>query len=128
MHPNAVSSRVVGHVDVDSGTIMVIDPCYVLPDKRTGWPEHLPDGGDPSSWRYLHGDETSVYLSAVDSAWEKNSYGRGAGGFGEWGNGFITSTTHGDGSYPVVADFDSNGRILQITIDFDPSYDEDDEL
>ena len=38
----------------------------------------------------------------------------------------VTSTAYGDGSYPVTATYSGN-RIVSITIDFDPQWDEDED-
>lgn len=107
-----VARKVIGHVDVDSGTIMIIDPCYVLPDKRSHH-DHQPTFPSPI------GDETSVYLNATSTCFQPPF--EGGGGHGDWHNGFLTSTLWGDGSYPVIAELNLTGQVIRLTIDFDPS-------
>lgn len=105
------SREIIGTVDVDSGTVMIIDPCYVLPDERTGWPAGIPDGGDPSAWSELIDGESSVYLSATDFVGSDKRHA-------EWGGGVVTHTLYGDGGYPVIAEKNAAGAVVRIIIDF----------
>lgn len=86
----------VGSIGVDSGQIMIVDPCYVLDDDYR--PELNPTGG-----KY---DE--VCRATIDRNHGETSFGA-----------FATSTLHGDGVYPVVADLDEHGRIIRLTISFE---------
>jgi len=51
-------------------------------------------------------------------------------GFGQvmGGDSFATTTTHGDGSYPVIGFTNEDGKISQILIDFEPEFEDDEEL
>ena len=96
----------IGTVFVDSGSVWVGDPCYVI-------------GGDASH--------------AVED-W--NAYHKNLTDLGFWGNqdasieplgigvGMHIQTYWGDGEYPVFAEMEDSGRIKSITIDL---YGEDDE-
>lgn len=90
----------VGSIGVDSGQVMIVDPCYVLKDD-------FAYGGSPTGGMY---DETCRLTVGQPTH-------HGATTFG----GFATSTYHGDGQYPIYADVDSDGRILRMTIEFVPS-------
>lgn len=85
----------VGTFAVDSGQVMIIDPCYV-------------DEG------FSYGQVCDVTLN------KENGYK------GQFQGGFVTSTLHGDGLYPIMAELDDRGCIIRLVIDFDPQEDEDD--
>ncbi|MGW3323912.1 hypothetical protein [Streptomyces virginiae] len=95
----------IGTVMVDSGTVMIGDPCYTI----TGDASH-----HIKTWREFC-DRTP---------WGEKPYDvtEPAGA----GIGLSIPTYWGDGSYPVYADI-QNGRIARVTVDFDPEYDEDEE-
>lgn len=107
-------TEIIGHFAVDSGTVMIIDPCYVLKDER--------DTTKPM-------DDQSEYMRTVMPTCEEPYYGPVL--LDEYGTsdmGVVCSTLHGDGSYPVIAEFNSSGRIVRLTIDFDfTDEDEDDD-
>lgn len=96
--------KIIGYCGVDSGQILLIDPCYVWGD------DFFPDG-EPTGGNY----DTACRITL------------GENGAGEVAGGVVTGTYYGDGNYPVIAEMDSSGRILRVTIDFDPQDDEDDE-
>lgn len=91
----------VGSVGVDSGQVMIVDPCYVLKDE-------FAYGSSPTGGMY---DETCRLTVGHPTHHGETTFGA-----------FATSTYYGDGEYPVYADVDENGRILRMTIEFVPSY------
>ena len=102
----------IGHCGVDSGQIMLIDPCYVFKDDF--------DGGDtPTGGSY---DEACRVTLAEGAGQIQN------------GLGVVTRTYIGDGNYPVYADMEGK-RVKSVTIVFDGGwgaenldlYDEEDE-
>lgn len=97
-----MEERLVGHVSVDSGLVLLIDPCYL------------------HDWK--HGEFDITDGRTVADA--KNNYDEcclrvGADEVGPVFNGsaVASGTTHGDGRYPVFATFES-GRIASLRIDF----------
>lgn len=86
--------QLIGHCAVDSGQVMIVDPCYVIKDYKSGQAEN---------------EYTEVCDMTLSEA-----------GHGEVLGGFVTRTLYGDGRYPVYAEMDSHGRIVKMTIDFDP--------
>lgn len=85
--------RVIGIIEVDSGTVVVGDPAYALPSKEHGKPgidySLIPDlTGAPA---YQLGGEPVVLLS----------------NFG------------GDGAYPVIGEFE-DGEFMRAIIEFEP--------
>ena len=85
--------KLIGHCPVDSGQIMLIDPCYVLADNNT----------DDKNLNQL-------YLDICDVTIEQ--------GAGEIELGVATSTYIGDGNYPVYADMEGK-RVKSVSIVFD---------
>lgn len=86
-----MSWETIGYIGVDSGTVMVVDPCYVVPDEDwTDWYHEFSDGG----------------------GFERNYQEMDSGGI-------AVITAHGDGAYAVEARRDRNGNILEIRVKFD---------
>lgn len=107
-------TEVIGHFGVDSGTVMIIDPCYVLKDERVLDPKGAIFG------------ETSEYLRTVESTCESPWHGPVL--LDEYPGqdmGVVCGTLWGDGTYPVIAEYNNSGRIVRLIIDFD--YEGDDE-
>lgn len=101
-----MSERVeIGTVYVDAGIIMIGDPCYTA----TGDASH-------------HIETWSEFCKRTP--WGEKPYNvtEPAG----HGLGLVVPTLYGDGAYPVYAELE-DGRVARVTVDFDPSYDEDDE-
>lgn len=96
----------IGSLGVDSGTVMVGDPSYTLPDKR------FPPKGQQCDY--------VDFLNVLDdgNVWTP---------WGDAGMPLIISTRDGDGSFPVYVRLGSNGRPAQILIDFEGESEEEDE-
>ena len=86
--------ELVGRCPVDSGQILLIDPCYVLAD-------HNLDEG-----------KAGAYYEKVCKVTIAEQAGEVIGGLG-----VATSTGWGDGHYPVYAKMDG-GRVAEIKIKF----------
>jgi len=98
----------VGYIGVDSGQVMLIDPCYIKKDFENEY-------GDKPGLNYSGACEASLSKKCC-------------GNFGGNDMAFCTGTTHGDGVYPVFVRRNRNGRVTAIMIDFDPpESDEDDD-
>lgn len=97
----------VGEVPVDSGQVFVVDPCYVLKGEY---------------------GEDSAYGRACDASLTDERAGQfsTSGGFPD---AVCTSTGWGDGCYPVYVEYDSDGRVARLIVDFtyEEEQDEDDE-
>lgn len=91
--------RRLGVIEVDSGTLLVADPSYVLPHRKSGKP-----GID-------YAEVVAVPMSE-DAA---SLCGRPV---------LLLQNFGGDGSFPVFGDFD-DGELLRIVVEFmDPATDE----
>lgn len=153
-----MARKLIGHIGVDSGQIMIVDPCYLKDWKdnefnyRTGI-RNLKTGVEICCWDEVEGIEGKINwatplpqyggkdlneLAKDTENWEKFdeypdagefSYS-GASGitckqmFGELDLAVVSRTQYGDGSYPVYAELDREGRPKRIIIDFE--YEEED--
>jgi len=92
-------TRLIGHCAVDSGQIMLVDPCYVIGDAYT----------------------EKHYGNTIDvTCGDKRSCGPDLGGLA-----VSTETGVGDGRFPVYGTFDGP-RIVSVEIKFSEDTDEDD--
>jgi len=100
----------VGSIAVDSGQVMIVDPCYV----ESGW-KRDESRGPPEPDR-------GITYKAVCAA-KKPSYGgvpyRALDGKRAFG-AVVATSGQGDGIYPVYADIDKNGAVRSLTILFEP--------
>lgn len=106
-------TKLLGHCPVDSGQIILVDPCYV--DKGFDYDEVC------CSHTVLHVD---IEGDEPRNVWGDHTYHNGIGGPAIAGvgvldkAGVVTSTGWGDGVYPVYAEV-VGGRVMSVTIQFD---------
>jgi hypothetical protein len=98
----------VGNFGVDAGICWIGDPCYILHPNEI--PKEL-------------GKNWGDFCNNIDDMKTHKSFNYD---MGHEGLGVCLSTGWGDGFYPVYARI-LNGRVMQIFIDFDETFDEDDE-
>jgi hypothetical protein len=111
-----ITGTKIGEVAVDSGQIMIIDPCYIDDDFNNQF-----DGQYEDKQRSSY---EMNYNGCCQASLNEKGYGTLANSLGI--NLAIASrTAYGDGVYPVYAEISSGGRIKTLTIDFDPEPDED---
>lgn len=107
--------KLLGYAGVDSGQILIVDPCY-LSEWKDG--EFHPTDTDPKNIIANH------YNTCCHTTMSKNQGGEilvsGVGGFG-----VCCSSGSGDGSYPIYAEYTNIGskskpdiRIKSLTIEF----------
>lgn len=111
----AIKFEVLGHVDVDSGLLMIGDPCYFEDEK----------------WGEKH------YSAMCDDLFEDHMNSKTHVSLpherGHAGKGVAFGTAWGDGGYPVIGVWDYEGeqwesnRPSQVFVDTNPVYDENDE-
>jgi len=99
--------ELVGYCGVDSGQIMLTDPCYVKDFK-----DEMSEGGEfvgdlPEPYPYTYNGASSATL-------------QGDIGGGQLGNGMgvCVSSGYGDGMYSVYVTHTSDGRVATATIVF----------
>jgi hypothetical protein len=95
----------VGNVAVDSGQIMITDPCYLGDYKANEFTGKEDDPIDPEDFSYNTVCKITVQRNPFGQVYRKCV--------------FVSSTLGGDGYYPVYAILDENGRPKQLIIDFE---------
>jgi hypothetical protein len=108
-----VTRVLAGRVGVDSGQLVVGDPCYFSGDN--GWTTDVgefepSDEGQP----FTYTGACNVTLSAASC--------------GELGEGMAvaTRTTFGDGVYPVYVELDPAGRPVRLVVELDGEAEDED--
>ncbi len=94
--------ELVGSFSVDSGQAMVGDPCY-LDQWQTNENEPFELDGKVGQYSYLGACATTISQNA-----------------GELGIGsaVVFNTGYGDGTYPVYVQYNEDGRVAKVVIDF----------
>ena len=158
-----MSTKLIGHVGVDSGQLLLCDPCYI----DSQWEKE-----DFEDFRtYLHKDTGKELHYLVDfksyqdpieaydgknmneliatGEWEEVFLGRAKHNFsynacaqatlsedgygqlnfklGHPGAGVAFSTAFGDGLYPVIAHYHSDGSLRSVEVVFQNDEDEEDD-
>jgi hypothetical protein len=102
---------VIGSCSVDSGTLMIIDPCYI--DGGFDYDAWAPY--DPTANDCLRRDQTALGVIPCPT----DSYGLDSD------LGVAFSTAYGDGSYTVWGRLNSAGRVVAIMVDTEDDGDEE---
>lgn len=104
----------IGSIGVDSGQVMIGDPCYL------------------DEWKANEFDASAAYPTEATGTFDYDGACRAtcsAAGHGELGNGraVASETLYGDGRYPVYAVYERNStRPSRLIIEFaDPDEDEE---
>jgi hypothetical protein len=93
--PPVPERRVLGFVEVDSGTLLIGDPAYLRPDRESAVAMDTALAPDAFAASVLR--DTTLII----------------GRFG------------GDGTYPVIGEFDEAGVLARVTVEFVDPWDED---
>lgn len=109
----------IGSVGVDSGQLMIVDPCYIKSDFEVDYDQETIDAiqaGSPAEVPLNYNGACAVTL------------GEDSAGSMMHGLAVAFSSGYGDGVYPVYATYNSDGRVVKVEIDmgFDEDNDEDD--
>ena len=96
---NPVERKLVGHVSVDSGQVILTDPCYV--DEGFSYHELL------RGWGARFGGDVEREHAIP----------------GPLDLGVVVETAWGDGVYPVFIEV-QEGRVMRVTVEFDEYEDE----
>lgn len=96
----------IGNIDVDAGLCWIGDPCYIF---------HNDQGMNPAL-----GKTWTEFCDKLGDAYPTmKTFGHRVDP-GSEGLGIAVSTGYGDGSYPVYAYLNKEGRVARVMIDFDP--------
>jgi hypothetical protein len=118
----------VGILPVDSGQMMFVDPCYVLPDERDFKGGGLEKSGAPEFSK----DQCPLGYTELIDCWDYDSNQRVLKiptriSGNSFYPGIVTSTGYGDGVYPIYIKKNGEGRVVGVFVDFDPQDDDYDE-
>lgn len=108
-----MTKTLIAHIGVDSGQIMIADPCYI----KDGFDNEF----DPETKGQ---DKQPHYEMNYDGCCNATL---SENGYGQLGNDFTSHlglacrTAYGDGVYPIYAEYNGDGTIKTLTIDFDPT-------
>lgn len=117
---NAKLGKQIGVVGVDSGQVLICDPCYI----NSEWDSDMSKADD---WN------TAVKAAAGKFSYEGccyatlSSVGHGQLNYkrGHAGVGIASRTAYGDGSYPAHEVLNDKGEFRGIFIDFLPGDEEE---
>jgi hypothetical protein len=100
----------IGEVGVDSGQLMVTDPCYIDQEWQREKFEVVSRGrdSDASLYSYSYNGASNATLSVL-------GHGQLAYKLGHPGAGIVFQTAWGDGVYPVYAE-KHDGRIVRVYV------------
>ena len=108
---NKTTRKLIGHVAVDSGQLMIGDPCYINADFDNAFDptEEIENRKPPYKYDYRGACHAS--LSEEGAGELTNPLGVPLA--------VCTSTAYGDGMYPVYITFDEDGRPVKMTVYMD---------
>jgi hypothetical protein len=103
MKSNVSIRKQIGEVGVDAGLCWIGDPCYIL--HHDPMPKTVGEDWDEFC-DILH--EDGQYPTCKQFNYE----------LGHPGLGVVVSTGYGDGVYPVYAEFNEDGRVAKVCVEF----------
>jgi len=103
------SPQRIGEIGVDAGLCWIGDPCYIL-------------HADPAP--VAIGKDWSQFCDILDADNHYPTCKQFNYDLGHPGLGVVVSTGYGDGTYPVYAEFNDDGRVAKVWIEFIDRNDE----
>ena len=97
-----INRKLIGRVAVDSGQLIITDPCYLTEWKDNDFKE------DPNDRSYSYSGASNTTCYDKDQAGNIGS---------SEGEGLAVRSGYGDGLYPVYANY-QDGRVRSVTIKF----------
>jgi hypothetical protein len=110
-----MKTQLIGHVGVDSGQLLLCDPCYI----DSQWEKEEYEGDDEAKHPFS-------YKSCAHATLSEDGHGQLNYKHGNKGVGVAFSTAFGDGMYPVVAHYMPDGTLRSVEVVFQNDDDEDD--
>lgn len=106
--------KIIGMVGVDTGQLLITDPGYAHRFVRDE-ADFVRDEADPDLDPGVAPAESYAY--AYSGACSASSNAKRGGQLGR-GDGVCVSSGAGDGVYPVFAEYDDQGRVERVVIEF----------
>ena len=119
--------ELIGKIGVDSGLIMIVDPCYLNdtmrwnPKKILERAEEMEKKGEyEQAWNSRRIAKEKTELQNISSNWDQFCLDREIvkNEPRAYASGIVTPTRLGDGEYPVYITKDSDGRVKKMEIIF----------
>ena len=102
----------IGSFGVDSGQVLITDPCYLEGWKGFEYEEAaIEEMKESGMFEYSYSGSCARTLLKLPE--NRAGAGRLRGGLG-----VVSSTGFGDGEYPVYAKFNDEGRVMKLQINF----------
>jgi len=98
--------KLIGHCGVDSGQLLIVDPCY-LNQWKDG--EFHPK---TKKIKNSYDEACKITCNTKESAGEMIISGA-------FGTGIVFASGYGDGEYPVYATYNKDKRIIKIEINME---------
>ena len=109
--------ELIGYVGVDSGQLLLCDPCYI----DSEWEEEDFDGDNASP------KHNFSYKACAQATLSENGYGQLKYKMGHDGVGVAFSTAFGDGVYPVYGKYADDGTLKSVEVVFQYEDEEEDD-
>ena len=103
-----METKKIGYVAVDSGQLIITDPCYLKDFKSNDFEETKADAIPIKDYSYNGACQATL---SADKCGQLSD-----GKFKE--AGVAVSTGYGDGCYPVFATYNSEGRVTKVEVLF----------
>lgn len=103
MKRNQPIRKLIGEIGIDAGLCWIGDPCYIL----HAHPAPKAIGKDWQAFCNIL-DEDQQYPVCKQFNYD----------LGHPGLGVVVTTGYGDGLYPVYAEFNDQGRIARVSVEF----------
>ena len=104
--------KIIGYVGVDSGQVIITDPCYIDSEWEVTNDESVLGVNKKDKGKYNYRGCAYATLTSPNSGGQLNF------SKGHAGAGVASSTGWGDGLYPVTAYYDKDDRVKELRIKF----------
>jgi hypothetical protein len=108
-----LQKKLIGHVGVDSGQLLIADPCYLSSEKNLQDYDSVMDVRYGHPWR--ESDINEITLKRHDAG--EPQADKIPFNLGHEGAGVVFNSGYGDGEYPVYAYVNEDGRIVKVLIE-----------
>jgi hypothetical protein len=100
-----MARRRIGTVGVDAGIVWIGDPCYIIHPNTGRLPEEV-------------GKDWDDFCKILETKIDKDGCAQFSYDKGHAGLGVVVPSGYGDGTYPVYATFNADGRVMSVTVRF----------
>lgn len=100
----------LGFVGVDSGQLLITDPCYIESEWQKT-PEDIDLFSEKNRGKFSYG---GCCIATTEEQGGQLNYK-----LGQPGAGIASRTAYGDGTYPVYAILNKEGRVSKLVVDFE---------